>query len=107
MAPSRSFAATPGSATFAVGQAAFTVTVAVLFNLLAPVGWKVGVLRIEDVALGCGVSVRRDRWAGVGIRHHIVPTGNSSPRISGLGRKKSSRNGDPQAPMILLTTLAV
>jgi uncharacterized membrane protein YccC len=48
---------TPGTAPFAIGQAAFTVTVAVLFNLLAPVGWKVGVLRIEDVALGCAVSI--------------------------------------------------
>jgi uncharacterized membrane protein YccC len=48
---------TPGTAPFAVGQAAFTVTIAVLFNLLAPVGWKVGVLRIEDVAIGCAVSV--------------------------------------------------
>ena len=46
----------PGTAPFAVGQAAFTVTVAVLFNLLAPVGWKVGVVRIEDVAIGCAVS---------------------------------------------------
>ncbi len=48
---------TPGTAPFAVGQAAFTVTVAVLFNLIAPVGWKVGIVRIEDVALGCAVSV--------------------------------------------------
>jgi uncharacterized membrane protein YccC len=48
---------TPGTAPFAIGQAAFTVTIAVLFNLLAPVGWKVGVLRIEDVALGCGISI--------------------------------------------------
>jgi uncharacterized membrane protein YccC len=47
----------PGTSPFAVGQAAFTVTVAILFNLLAPVGWKVGVLRIEDVALGCAVSI--------------------------------------------------
>ena len=47
----------PGTAPFAVGQAAFTVTVAVLFNLLAPVGWTVGLLRIEDVAIGCAVSV--------------------------------------------------
>jgi uncharacterized membrane protein YccC len=31
--------------------------IAVLFNLLVPVGWKVGVVRIEDVALGCAVSV--------------------------------------------------
>jgi uncharacterized membrane protein YccC len=47
----------PGAAPFAAGQAAFTVLVAVLFNLLVPVGWKVGVVRIEDVALGCAVSV--------------------------------------------------
>ncbi|HUE28790.1 MAG TPA: FUSC family protein [Solirubrobacteraceae bacterium] len=47
----------PGTAPFAVGQAAFTVTVAVLFNLLVPVGWKVGVVRVEDVALGVAVSV--------------------------------------------------
>jgi hypothetical protein len=48
---------TPGTAPFAIGQAAFTVTVAVLFNLLAPAGWKVGLLRIEDVAIGCAVSL--------------------------------------------------
>jgi hypothetical protein len=47
----------PGTAPFAVGQAAFTVTVAVLFNLLAPVGWRVGILRVEDVAIGCAVSL--------------------------------------------------
>jgi uncharacterized membrane protein YccC len=47
----------PGTAPFVVGQAAFTVTVAVLFNLLVPVGWTVGALRIEDVAIGCLVSI--------------------------------------------------
>ncbi|HEY2442841.1 MAG TPA: FUSC family protein [Streptosporangiaceae bacterium] len=47
----------PGTAPFAVGQAAFTITVLVLFNLLAPAGWKVGLLRIQDVALGCAVSL--------------------------------------------------
>jgi uncharacterized membrane protein YccC len=47
----------PGTAPFAVGQAAFTVTVLVLFNLLVPVGWTVGVLRLEDVALGAAVSL--------------------------------------------------
>lgn len=46
----------PGTAPFAVGQAAFTVTVAVLYNILVPVGWKVGVLRVEDVAIGAAVS---------------------------------------------------
>jgi uncharacterized membrane protein YccC len=47
----------PGTAPFAVGQAAFTVTVALLYNLIAPVGWSVGLVRVEDVAIGCAVSV--------------------------------------------------
>ena len=47
----------PGTAPFTVGQAAFTITVVVLFNLLAPAGWKVGLLRIQDVAIGCAVSL--------------------------------------------------
>jgi uncharacterized membrane protein YccC len=47
----------PGTAPFLVGQAAFTVTVVVLFNLLVPAGWKVGLLRVEDVAIGCAVSL--------------------------------------------------
>jgi uncharacterized membrane protein YccC len=47
----------PGTMPFAIGQAAFTITVVVLFNVLAPAGWKVGLLRVEDVAIGCAVSV--------------------------------------------------
>jgi uncharacterized membrane protein YccC len=47
----------PGTLPFALGQAAFTVVVVVLFNLLVPAGWKVGLLRIEDVALGGLVSL--------------------------------------------------
>jgi len=47
----------PGTLPFAFGQAAFTVVVVVLFNLLVPVGWSVGLLRIQDVALGCLVSL--------------------------------------------------
>ncbi|HEV2370637.1 MAG TPA: FUSC family protein, partial [Streptosporangiaceae bacterium] len=47
----------PAAISFAAGQAAFTVTLLVLFNLIAPAGWRVGLLRIEDVALGCAVSL--------------------------------------------------
>jgi uncharacterized membrane protein YccC len=47
----------PGTAPFAVGQAAFTVMVIVLFNLLAPAGWRVGLVRLQDVVLGCAVSL--------------------------------------------------
>ena len=48
---------TPGTAPFAAGQAAFTVTIVVLYNVLAPAGWRVGLLRVEDVAIGCAVSL--------------------------------------------------
>jgi Fusaric acid resistance protein-like len=47
----------PGTLPFAFGQAAFTVVIVVLFNLLVPAGWRVGLLRIQDVALGCLVSL--------------------------------------------------
>ena len=41
----------------AAGQAAFTVLVVVLFNLIEPTGWKVGAVRLLDVATGCLVAV--------------------------------------------------
>jgi len=48
---------TPGTAPFTIGQAAFTIVVVVLFNLLVPAGWQVGLLRVEDVAIGSAVSL--------------------------------------------------
>jgi uncharacterized membrane protein YccC len=42
---------------FAAGQAAFTVVVLVLFNLIQPSGWKVGLVRVEDIAIGAAVSL--------------------------------------------------
>jgi len=42
---------------FAAGQAAFTVVVLVLFNLIEPVGWRVGLVRVEDVAAGAAISL--------------------------------------------------
>jgi hypothetical protein len=47
----------PATISFAAGQAAFTVTLLILFNILVPAGWKIGLVRIEDVALGCAVSL--------------------------------------------------
>ncbi len=47
----------PTMISFAAGQAGFTVVVIILFNIIEPVGWKVGLTRIEDVAIGCAVSV--------------------------------------------------
>ncbi len=51
----------PRAISFAAGQAGFTVVLLILFNLIQPVGWSVGVVRIEDVAIGFAVSL------GVGL----------------------------------------
>jgi uncharacterized membrane protein YccC len=42
---------------FVAGQAAFSVTVVILFNLIVPAGWQLGLVRVEDVAIGAGISV--------------------------------------------------
>jgi uncharacterized membrane protein YccC len=47
----------PAVISFAGGQAAFTLTLVILFNIIQPAGWRVGLVRIEDVAIGVGVSL--------------------------------------------------
>ncbi|WP_225845739.1 FUSC family protein [Streptomyces sp. HPF1205] len=47
----------PAAISFAAGQAAFTVTLVILFNIGQAAGWRVGLLRVEDIALGVAVSV--------------------------------------------------
>jgi uncharacterized membrane protein YccC len=47
----------PEAISFAAGQAAFTVVLLILFNIVAPIGWQVGLVRVEDVALGCAASL--------------------------------------------------
>ena len=47
----------PSAISFAAGQAAFTMTILIIFNIVEPDGWKLGVIRAEDVALGCAVSL--------------------------------------------------
>jgi uncharacterized membrane protein YccC len=42
---------------FVAGQAGFTVMVIIIFNLISPAGWQVGLVRIEDIAVGTGISV--------------------------------------------------
>ena len=51
----------PRAISFAAGQAGFTVVLFVLFNLIQPIGWTVGLVRIEDVAIGFAISL------GVGL----------------------------------------
>ena len=51
----------PRAISFAAGQAGFTVVLFVLFNIIQPTGWTVGLVRIEDVAIGFAISL------GVGL----------------------------------------
>jgi uncharacterized membrane protein YccC len=51
----------PKAISFAAGQAGFTVVILVLFNLIQPTGWTLGLIRIEDVAIGFAISL------GVGL----------------------------------------
>jgi len=47
----------PEVASFIAGQAAFTMMVLIIFNLIVPTGWSVGLIRVEDVVVGAFVGV--------------------------------------------------
>lgn len=54
----------PEIASFVAGQAAFTMMVLIIFNLIQPTGWAVGLIRVEDVVVGAlvGVAVSLLLW---------------------------------------------
>jgi uncharacterized membrane protein YccC len=67
----------PRAISFAAGQAGFTVVLFVLFNILQPVGWRVGLVRLEDIAIGCAISLGVGllfwpRGAGALLRQNIA-----------------------------------
>ncbi|HEX4792093.1 MAG TPA: FUSC family protein [Actinospica sp.] len=47
----------PAAISFAAGQAAFTVVLVVLFNIGQDPNWHIVLFRIQDIAIGCGVSL--------------------------------------------------
>lgn len=65
----------PEVASFIAGQAAFTMMVLIIFNLIAPTGWSVGLIRVEDVAVGAlvGVMVSVLLWPR-GARSRVTAT---------------------------------
>ncbi len=42
---------------FMLSQAAFTINLIVVFNLISPAGWQVGLVRIEDLIVGVLISL--------------------------------------------------
>ena len=67
----------PAVISFTAGQAAFTLALLILFNIIQPAGWQLGLVRVEDVALGCGVSLAVGllfwpRGAGAALRRALA-----------------------------------
>ncbi len=42
---------------FMLSQAAFTINLIIVFNLISPAGWQVGLVRIEDLLVGAFISL--------------------------------------------------
>jgi uncharacterized membrane protein YccC len=42
---------------FMMSQAAFTINLIVVFNLISPAGWQIGLVRIEDLIIGALISL--------------------------------------------------
>jgi hypothetical protein len=95
----------PAVISFAAGQAAFTLTVVILFSIIQPSGWRVGLLRIEDVALGVGVSLLVGvlfwpRGAAAALRQALAEAyADGAGYLAGTVRFGMSR-GDPGAPAV-------
>jgi uncharacterized membrane protein YccC len=47
----------PAAVSFTAGQAAFTVSLVVLFNIGQNPDWHIALLRVQDIGLGCAVSI--------------------------------------------------
>jgi uncharacterized membrane protein YccC len=95
----------PAVISFAGGQAAFTLTIVILFNILQPAGWRVGLVRIEDVALGVGVSLVVGvlfwpRGAGPALRQALAQAyAGGADYLASTVRSCTSRS-DPSGPAL-------
>jgi hypothetical protein len=95
----------PAAISFAAGQAAFTLTLVILFNIIQPAGWRIGLLRIEDIALGCAVSLVVGtlfwpRGAGAALRQALAEAYAGSARYlaSAVNFGMLHCDGDKHAP---------
>ena len=92
----------PQTVSFAAGQAAFTVAVVILFNLMQPVGWQVGLVRVQDVAIGCAAAlvVGLLLWPGSAaarVRHALAEAYGSTADLLGDTVRSSLTADVPRA----------
>ena len=86
----------PAAVSFAAGQAAFTVVLVILYNIIQPIGWHVGLLRIEDVALGFAVSLAVGllfwpRGSVTGLAQELAEAYGESARYLAAARRVRGR----------------
>ena len=96
----------PSAISFVAGQAGFTVMVVVIFNILVPVGSSVGLLRVEDVAIGTAVSVvvgllfwprgATSELARALFQGYETATGWLVAAIDHVGRESPAGDGSPE-----------
>jgi uncharacterized membrane protein YccC len=90
----------PRAISFAAGQAGFTVVLFLLFNIIQPVGWSVGLVRVEDVAIGFGVSLVVGllfwpRGAGALLRDELaVAFARGADYVAATARRLSEGDND-------------
>jgi len=95
----------PAVISFAGGQAAFTVTLMILFNIIQPTGWRLGLVRIEDIAIGAGVSLVVGvlfwpRGAAAALRRALAEAyADVAGYLASTVRFGTSR-GDPSTPAL-------
>jgi uncharacterized membrane protein YccC len=93
----------PRAISFAAGQAGFTVVLFLLFNIIQPVGWSVGLVRVEDVAIGFGVSLLVGllfwpRGAGALLRDELaVAFARGADYVVAAARRQSEGEADEAA----------
>src|SRR5207245_5261790 len=89
----------PRAISFAAGQAGFTVVLFVLFNIIQPSGWRVGVVRIEDVAIGFAISLGVGllfwpRGAATLLRENLAAAyGRCADYVVAMARKVTDESG--------------
>jgi uncharacterized membrane protein YccC len=93
----------PAVISFAGGQAAFTLTLVILFNIIQPAGWRVGLVRIEDIALGVGVSLVVGvlfwpRGAAPALRQALAQAYTDGASYLASTVRSGTSRGDPGTP---------
>ncbi len=94
----------PEAVSFVAGQAAFTVLVVVLFNIISPSGWGVGLVRVEDILFGCASALVSGvllwpRGAAAQIRRAVAEFYRSAGAalVSATGRLAADPSGSSGA----------